>query len=67
MDNVKTIVRMLEECSEFAQNVTFNKDRIRNSLRATYHLDATKIADYLVKEVRIFKGLSFYRIFNIHS
>ena len=52
---MKTIVGMLEEFSEFAQNVTFNKDRIRKSLRVA-HLDATTVADYLVKKVRIFKG-----------
>ncbi|CAO2837066.1 unnamed protein product [Amaranthus hypochondriacus] len=52
-DSVKTIVGMLEVCSEFAQNVTFNKDRIQKSLPAG-HLDATTVADYLVK-----KGVPF--------
>ncbi|KAL9235125.1 hypothetical protein vseg_009917 [Gypsophila vaccaria] len=52
-DSVKTIVGMLEVSSEFAQNVTFNKDRIRKSLPAG-HLDATTVADYLVK-----KGVPF--------
>lgn len=51
-DSVKTIIGMLEVCSEFAQNVTFNKDKIKNSLPAG-HLDATTVADYLVKKVRL--------------
>lgn len=51
-DSVKTIIGMLEVCSEFAQNVTFNKDKIKNSLPVG-HLDATTVADYLVKKVRL--------------
>ncbi|KAL2942534.1 Argininosuccinate lyase chloroplastic [Bienertia sinuspersici] len=52
-DSVKTIIGMLEVCSEFAQNVIFNKEKIENSLPAG-HLDATTVADYLVK-----KGVPF--------
>ncbi|PIN27173.1 Argininosuccinate lyase [Handroanthus impetiginosus] len=52
-DSVKTIVGMLEVSTEFAENITFNKDRIRNALPAG-HLDATTLADYLVK-----KGIPF--------
>ncbi|KNA14977.1 hypothetical protein SOVF_102400 [Spinacia oleracea] len=52
-DSVKTIVGMLEVSSEFAQNVTFNRNKIQNSLPAG-HLDATTVADYLVK-----KGVPF--------
>lgn len=59
-DSVKAIVGMLEVSSEFAQNVTFNRDRIQNSLPAG-HLDATTVADYLVKKVRT--PISFRKIF----
>ncbi|KAM7259497.1 hypothetical protein ACFE04_015238 [Oxalis oulophora] len=52
-DSVKTIVGMLEVSAEFAQNITFNGERIRKSLPAG-HLDATTLADYLVK-----KGIPF--------
>ncbi|XP_021742231.1 argininosuccinate lyase, chloroplastic-like [Chenopodium quinoa] len=52
-DSVKTIVGMLEVSSEFAQNVTFNRNKIQKSLPAG-HLDATTLADYLVK-----KGVPF--------
>ncbi|XP_021773171.1 argininosuccinate lyase, chloroplastic-like [Chenopodium quinoa] len=52
-DSVKTIVGMLEVSSEFAQNVTFNRNKIEKSLPAG-HLDATTVADYLVK-----KGVPF--------
>ncbi|KAL8167220.1 hypothetical protein V2J09_008719 [Rumex salicifolius] len=52
-DSVKTIMGMLEVSAEFALNVTFNKDRIEKALPAG-HLDATTLADYLVK-----KGMPF--------
>lgn len=52
-DSVKTIVGMLEVSAEFAQNITFNQDRIKKALPAGY-LDATTLADYLVK-----KGMPF--------
>lgn len=42
---------MLEVSAEFAQNITFNHERIRKALPAG-HLDATTLADYLVKKVR---------------
>lgn len=41
---------MLEVSAEFAQNITFNKERIQKALPAG-HLDATTLADYLVKKV----------------
>ena len=41
---------MLEVSAEFAQNVTFNREKIQKSLPAG-HLDATTVADYLVKKV----------------
>lgn len=49
-DSVKAIVGMLEVSAEFAQNITFNSERIQNALPAG-HLDATTLADYLVKKV----------------
>uniref|UniRef100_A0A7N0V2S9 argininosuccinate lyase n=1 Tax=Kalanchoe fedtschenkoi TaxID=63787 RepID=A0A7N0V2S9_KALFE len=52
-DSVKTIIGMLEVSSEFAQNISFNAERIRKALPAGY-LDATTVADYLVK-----KGIPF--------
>ncbi|CAL4891252.1 unnamed protein product [Urochloa decumbens] len=52
-DSVKTILGMLEVCTEFAQNISFNSERIQRSLPAG-HLDATTLADYLVK-----KGVPF--------
>ncbi|XP_073286648.1 argininosuccinate lyase, chloroplastic isoform X1 [Primulina huaijiensis] len=52
-DSVKAIVGMLEVSAEFAQNITFNHERIRKALPAG-HLDATTLADYLVK-----KGIPF--------
>ncbi|KAL2251217.1 UNVERIFIED_CONTAM: Argininosuccinate lyase, chloroplastic [Sesamum indicum] len=52
-DSVKTIMGMLEVSAEFADNITFNQERIRNALPAG-HLDATTLADYLVK-----KGIPF--------
>ncbi|KAK1405587.1 Argininosuccinate lyase [Heracleum sosnowskyi] len=48
-DSVKAIVGMLEVSAEFAQNITFNSERIQNALPAG-HLDATTLADYLVKK-----------------
>ncbi|XP_057469767.1 argininosuccinate lyase, chloroplastic-like [Actinidia eriantha] len=52
-DSVKTIMGMLEVSAEFAQNITFNQERIQKALPAG-HLDATTLADYLVK-----KGIPF--------
>ncbi|KAJ4755657.1 Argininosuccinate lyase [Rhynchospora pubera] len=52
-DSVKAIIGMLEVTSVFAANITFNGERIRSSLPAGY-LDATTLADYLVK-----KGMPF--------
>ncbi|XP_039161484.1 argininosuccinate lyase, chloroplastic-like isoform X1 [Eucalyptus grandis] len=52
-DSVKTIVGMLEVSAEFAHNITYNKERIYRALPAG-HLDATTLADYLVK-----KGVPF--------
>ncbi|KAG9446345.1 hypothetical protein H6P81_012473 [Aristolochia fimbriata] len=52
-DSVNTIIGMLEVTAEFAQNISFNHDRIQSALPAG-HLDATTLADYLVK-----KGLAF--------
>ncbi|XP_073526099.1 uncharacterized protein [Phyllobates terribilis] len=52
-DSVKTVMGMLEVSAEFAQNVSFNKDRIEKALPAG-HLDATTLADYLV-----IKGMPF--------
>ncbi|XP_021903572.1 argininosuccinate lyase, chloroplastic [Carica papaya] len=52
-DSVKTIVGMLEVSAEFAKNITFNRERIQKALPAG-HLDATTLADYLVK-----KGMPF--------
>ncbi|CAI9116147.1 OLC1v1017223C1 [Oldenlandia corymbosa var. corymbosa] len=52
-DSVKTVIGMLEVSAEFAQNITFNQEKIRTSLPAG-HLDATTLADYLVK-----KGVPF--------
>ncbi|KAL0339086.1 UNVERIFIED_CONTAM: Argininosuccinate lyase, chloroplastic [Sesamum angustifolium] len=52
-DSVKTIMGMLEVSAEFADNITFNQERIQNALPAG-HLDATTLADYLVK-----KGIPF--------
>ncbi|KAK4851554.1 hypothetical protein QYF36_016263 [Acer negundo] len=48
-DSVKTIIGMLEVSAEFAQNITFNQERIQKALPAG-HLDATTLADYLVKK-----------------
>ncbi|XP_065881105.1 argininosuccinate lyase, chloroplastic [Euphorbia lathyris] len=52
-DSVKTIIGMLQVSAEFAQNITFNRTRIHKALPAG-HLDATTLADYLVK-----KGMPF--------
>ncbi|XP_010520742.1 PREDICTED: argininosuccinate lyase, chloroplastic-like [Tarenaya hassleriana] len=52
-DSVKTIAGMLDVSAEFAHNVSFNHDRINKALPAG-HLDATTLADYLVK-----KGMPF--------
>lgn len=52
-DSVKTVVGMLEVTAEFAQNITFNRTKIEKALPAG-HLDATTLADYLVK-----KGVPF--------
>ncbi|XP_057974047.1 argininosuccinate lyase, chloroplastic [Malania oleifera] len=52
-DSVKTVVGMLEVSAEFAQNITFNRERIQKALPAG-HLDATTLADYLV-----IKGVPF--------
>lgn len=51
--SVETINTVLDVTAEFAQNVTFNKERIAKSLPAG-HLDATTLADYLV-----YKGIPF--------
>ncbi|XP_052188726.1 argininosuccinate lyase, chloroplastic [Diospyros lotus] len=48
-DSVKAIMGMLEVTTEFAQNITFNQERIHKALPAG-HLDATTLADYLVKK-----------------
>eukprot|EP00252_Welwitschia_mirabilis_P001331 TRINITY_DN1120_c0_g1_i1.p1 TRINITY_DN1120_c0_g1~~TRINITY_DN1120_c0_g1_i1.p1 ORF type:complete len:544 (+),score=90.85 TRINITY_DN1120_c0_g1_i1:45-1676(+) len=52
-DSVDTTMAMLNITTEFAQNIAFNKERINKSLSAG-HLDATTMADYLVK-----KGIPF--------
>lgn len=67
-DSVKAIVGMLEVSAEFAQNVTFNKERIQNALPAG-HLDATTLADYLVKKashafITFVTELSVFSLFN---
>ncbi|XP_030528704.1 argininosuccinate lyase, chloroplastic-like [Rhodamnia argentea] len=48
-DSIKIIMRMLEVSIEFAHNISFNKERIYKALPAG-HLDATTLADYLVKK-----------------
>ncbi|KAK1407209.1 hypothetical protein QVD17_38823 [Tagetes erecta] len=53
-DSVKTIIGMLEVSAEFAQNITYNQDRIQKSLPAG-HLDATTLADYLVHKAIPFR------------
>lgn len=52
-DSVKSVIGMLEVSAEFAQNITFNQDRIQKALPAG-HLDATTLADYLVHKVSRF-------------
>lgn len=54
-ENVKRLVGMLEVSAEFAQNITFNQERIQKSLPAGY-LDATTLADYLVKKASHFSN-----------
>lgn len=54
---MKTIAGMLEVSTEFAQNITFNKERIQKALPAG-HLDATTLADYLVKKASASKHSS---------
>lgn len=56
-DSVKTIIGMLEVSAEFAQNITFNQERIKKALPAG-HLDATTLADYLVKKVSHYPWLA---------
>lgn len=58
-DSVKTVIGMLEVSAEFAQNITFNQKRIRNALPAG-HLDATTLADYLVKKVNRVQEFSWF-------
>jgi len=52
-DSTETILIVLEVMVEFARNVTFDKERLEASLPYG-HLDATTMADYLVK-----KGMPF--------
>lgn len=61
-DSVKTIVGMLEVSAEFAHNITFNKERIYRALPAG-HLDATTLADYLVKKVSLERCLPTFSFF----
>jgi hypothetical protein len=49
-DSVETVIGILEVTAEFADNISFNPDRLAKSLPAG-HLDATTLADYLVKKV----------------
>lgn len=58
---MKTILGMLEVSAEFAQNITFNKERIQKALPAG-HLDATTLADYLVKKASSIDQPSFSRL-----
>lgn len=58
-DSVKTVLGMLEVTTEFAHNITFNGERIQNALPAG-HLDATTLADYLVKKVN---SICFFFVF----
>ncbi len=55
-DSMETIQTVLEVTAEFAQNVTYNKERIARSLPAGY-LDATTLADYLVYKVLNFLSI----------
>jgi len=52
-DSVKTVVGMLEVSAEFAQNITFNQERIQKYLPGG-HLDAATLADYLVNKAGYF-------------
>ncbi|KAJ4817156.1 Argininosuccinate lyase [Rhynchospora pubera] len=52
-DSVKTVIGMLEVSTEFARNISFNREKINSSLPDGY-LDATTLVDYLVK-----KGIPF--------
>lgn len=54
--SVKTVIGMLEVSAEFARNISFNRERILKALPAG-HLDATTLADYLVKKVSNILGL----------
>lgn len=58
---MKTILGMLEVSAEFAQNITFNKERIQKALPAG-HLDATTLADYLVKKASSIDKPSFSQL-----
>lgn len=58
-DSVKTIVGMLEVSTEFAQNITYNRERMEKALPAG-HLDATTLADYLVKKASHVPRHSFH-------
>ncbi|EHA8592050.1 putative Argininosuccinate lyase, chloroplastic [Cocos nucifera] len=53
-DSVRTILGMLEVTTEFAYNITFNRAKIERALPAG-HLDATTLADYLVKKGMLFR------------
>lgn len=61
-DSVKTIIGMLEVSAEFAQNIAFNEERIQKALPAGY-LDATTLADYLVKKASYFVFVDFFFFF----
>lgn len=65
LDSVKTILGMLEVSAEFAQNITFNQERIQKALPAG-HLDATTLADYLVKKVIIIFSLALSLSLHLH-
>lgn len=52
---------MLEVATVFAANITFNHERICSSLPAGY-LDATTLADYLVKKVDLLPLLYFFHL-----
>ncbi|KAF5201311.1 Argininosuccinate lyase [Thalictrum thalictroides] len=53
-DSVNTIMGMLEVSTEFAQNITFNQERIQKALPSGF-LDATTLADYLVNKAIPFR------------
>lgn len=61
-DSVKSVIGMLEVSAEFAQNITFNQDRIQKALPAG-HLDATTLADYLVHKVTRFHFFKSMQLF----